>query len=128
VSCAPDVAGDDRGSSPVEFVLVGALITFLTLGVLQLGLSVYVRNVVHDAAVEGAYRGALADAAPSDGADRARAIIARAVGDAYADDVRAVLRADEVVVTVRSPVPLFGLIGVAGTMEVTARAPRESLE
>ena len=45
---------DDRGSSPVEFVLVGALLTLLTLGVLQLGLAVYVRNVVHDAAVEGA--------------------------------------------------------------------------
>ncbi|MGV2903347.1 TadE/TadG family type IV pilus assembly protein, partial [Microbacterium sp. AGC62] len=45
---------DERGSSPVEFLLVGTLLTALTLGVLQLALAVYVRNVVHDAAVGGA--------------------------------------------------------------------------
>ncbi|HET8926556.1 MAG TPA: TadE/TadG family type IV pilus assembly protein, partial [Microbacterium sp.] len=55
------LASDDAGSSPVEFVLVGALLTVLTLAVLQLGLAVYVRNVVHDAAVEGAFHAALAD-------------------------------------------------------------------
>ncbi len=44
---------DDRGSSAVEFLLVGTLLTALTLAVLQLALAVYVRNVVHDAAVEG---------------------------------------------------------------------------
>ncbi len=75
---------DDRGSSPVEFVLVGTLLTVLTLGVLQLGLAVYVRNVVHDAAVEGAYHAALADTSLEDGAARTRAIIARTVGDEYA--------------------------------------------
>ena len=47
---------DDRGSAPVEFVLVGTMLTFLTLGVLQFGFAVYVRNVVHDAAVDCAYR------------------------------------------------------------------------
>ena len=52
---------DDDGSSAVEFVLVGTLLTLLTLAVLQLALAVYIRNVVHDAAVEGAYHGALAD-------------------------------------------------------------------
>ena len=46
---------DDRGSAPVEFVMVAALLTALTLGVIQLGIVTYVRNVVHDAAVEGAY-------------------------------------------------------------------------
>ena len=66
------VLGDDGGSSPVEFVLVGMMLTLLTLGVLQLGLSVYVRNVVHDAAVEGAFHAALADASLEDGARRTR--------------------------------------------------------
>ena len=40
---------DDDGSSAVEFVLVGTLLTLLTLAVLQLALAVYIRNVVHDA-------------------------------------------------------------------------------
>lgn len=119
---------DDRGSSPVEFVLVGALLTLLTLGVLQLGLAVYVRNVVHDAAVEGAYRGALADAAVGDAAVRTRAIITRAVGAAYAGDVRVREHGGEIVVTVRAPIPVIGLAGAAGGLEVTGRAPRETFD
>ena len=81
---------DDRGSSPVEFVLVGTMLTLLTLGVLQLGLSIYVRNVVHDAAVEGAFHAALADTSLQDGARRTGEIISRTVGAAYgaAIDVR----------------------------------------
>ena len=75
------------GSSPVEFVLVGTLLTLLTLGVLQFGLAVYVRNVVHDAAVEGAYHAALADTSLADGADRTREIVSRTVGAEYAADV-----------------------------------------
>ena len=33
---------DDAGSSPVEFVLVGTLLTALTLAVLQIAVAVYV--------------------------------------------------------------------------------------
>jgi Flp pilus assembly protein TadG len=123
---------DDRGSSPVEFVLVGALLTMLTLAVLQLGLAVYVRNVLHDAAVEGAYYAALADTSTAAGADRARRIIARTVGGAYAQDVTAVEAESAsgplVVVTVRATLPLVGLLGVPAAMEVTAHAPVESLD
>ena len=32
---------DDRGSAPVEFVMVAALLTALTLGVIQLGIVTY---------------------------------------------------------------------------------------
>ena len=120
----------DRGSSPVEFILVAGLLTLLTLGVLQLGLVVYVRNVVHDAAVEGAYRAALADQTPADGAARARFVIGRAVGPAYARDVRArnAVRAgaDVVEVTVRAPLPMVGLLGAPRLLEVSAVAPTES--
>ncbi len=41
---------DDRGSAPVEFVLVGLLLTFLTLAVLQLALALHIRNTALDAA------------------------------------------------------------------------------
>lgn len=123
---------DDRGSAPVEFVLVGTLLTVLTLGVIQLALGVYVRNVVHDAAVEGAYHAALADTTLDDGVDRTRAVIVRAVGADYAGDVR--VREEDaaghrtVAVTVRAPLPVIGLIGIPGAWEVTGRAPAESLD
>ncbi len=130
----PIVAGTpgDRGSSPVEFVLVGALLTVLTLGVLQLGLAVYVRNVVHDAAVEGAYHAALADTTLAQGADCTAQIIARTVGSEYAQDVRVsestTLGHSAVQVTVSATLPLVGLLGIPAALEVTAHAPVESLD
>ncbi|MFB8386805.1 TadE/TadG family type IV pilus assembly protein [Microbacterium sp. NPDC055910] len=121
---------DDGGSAPVEFVLVGVLLTALTLGVLQFGLAVYVRNVVHDAAVEGAYHAALADTTALDGERRTREILTRTVGGGYATDVRAsavrTLGHDTVAVTVRATLPLIGLWGAPGMLEVTAHAPLES--
>lgn len=121
---------DERGSSPVEFVLVGALLTALTLAVLQVALTVYVRNVVHDAAVEGAHYAALADASLDEGASRTKAVITRAVGADYADDI-AVGEDDRlgypsVVVRVRTTLPVLGLVGVPFGLEVEARAPVES--
>lgn len=123
---------DERGSSPVEFVLVGVLLTILTLGVLQLGLSIYVRNVVHDAAVEGAYYAALADTGIDEGADRTRRIVSRAIGVGYASEVsvreRNVAGQRVVEVTVVTTLPLVGLLGAPRALEVTADAPVESLD
>lgn len=127
-----DLFHDDRGSSPVEFVLVGALLTVLTLGVVQLGLAVYVRNVVHDAAVEGAYHAALADTTLDEGAARTGEIIARTVGQGFAEsvDVREMteLGHPAVEVTVVATLPLVGLLGAPRGLEVTAHAPVESFE
>ncbi|QAY61069.1 TadE family protein [Microbacterium protaetiae] len=125
-------SGDDSGSAPVEFVLVGTLLTLLTLGVLQLALCVYVRNVVHDAAVEGAYQAALADETLADGEVRTRELITRAIGAAYATEVAASNIShgseDIVRVTVRTPMPLVGLLGSPGMWEVSADAPVENLQ
>lgn len=127
-----DVRDGERGSAAVEFVLVGILLTALTLAVLQLGLAVYVRNVVHDAAVEGAYHAALADTELRDGIARAELIIARTVGEGYDHDVEAaattVAGVDAVVVTVTATLPLAGLLGAPRGLEVSAHAPLESLE
>jgi Flp pilus assembly protein TadG len=122
-----DLLRDERGSSPVEFVLVGTLLTFLTLAVLQLGLAIYVRNVVHDAAVEGAFHAALADTTLADGAERSRAIVSRAVGAEYAQDITVAEVGEQVEVTITATLPLVGLLGAPRAMEVTARAPAESL-
>jgi Flp pilus assembly protein TadG len=122
---------DERGSSPVEFVLVGTLLTILTLAVLQLALAVYVRNVVHDAAVEGAYHAALADTTPEEGAERARLVITRAVGEAYADDIVVTTsdlgERDRIDVRIRTVLPVIGLLGIPSGLEVNAHAPSESL-
>lgn len=127
---ARSLLADERGSSPVEFVLVGALLTALTLAVLQIAFAVYVRNVVHDAAVEGAYHAALADTTLDEGAARTEAVITRAVGAEYAGDVAIgedmALGHPSVVVRVRTTLPVLGLLGVPFGLEVDARAPVES--
>lgn len=123
---------DDRGSSAVEFLLVSIVLTALTLGVLQLAVAVYLRNLTQDAAVEGAYFAALADVQTAEGAARARAILERAVGDGFVDSATARLvgRGDTAVVEVRvtTRLPIIGLFGIPEGWEVTARAPLESLE
>ena len=123
---------DDAGASPVEFVLVGALLTVLTLGVLQFGLAVYVRNVVHDAAVEGAYHAALADTTLADGAQRTREIVSRTIGGEYATDVSvretSSLRQQSIEVRVAATLPMVGLLGAPRSLEVTAHAPVESFD
>lgn len=123
---------DERGSAPVEFVLVGLLLTVLTLGVVQLGLAMHVRNVVHDAAVEGAHVAGLADVPVAVGAERTRAIIAAAVGPGFVHDVRVdsgTLAGQPVVtVTVTATLPLVGVFGIERGLEVTGLAPRVSLD
>lgn len=126
------VLADETGSAPVEFVLVGVLLTALTLAVLQLGVGMYVRNVVHDAAVEGAHRAALADTTLGEGAARTREIVDRTVGEGFAAEVAVSqtshLGHPAVAVTVRGTLPLAGLFGVPEAMEVTAHAPLESFD
>jgi Flp pilus assembly protein TadG len=127
-----DLVRDSRGSAPVEFVLVGIVLTVLTLAIIQFGVAVYVRNVVHDAAVEGAHRAALADTTLQEGVERTREVITRTVGGAFAENVSAHdtdhLGYPAVEVTVRTTLPLVGLIGVPWALEVSAYAPAETLD
>jgi Flp pilus assembly protein TadG len=121
----------DDGSAVVEFVLVGTLLTVLTLSVIQLGLALLVRNTVLDAASEGARFGALADNTPADGIDRTRDLITTAIGPGYARSVTASTGsyrghpAD--VITVTTPLPIIGLVGVDHGLEVQGHAAIETL-
>ena len=123
---------DDAGSAPVEFVLVGVLLTFLTLAVLQLALALHVRNTVLDAAAEGARFGALADNDPRDAAPRTAELIATAVGADYARDIEVRegtwMGAPAVIVTVRTTLPLAGFLGIDRALEVEGHAARETLD
>lgn len=113
-------------------MLVGALLTVLTIGVLQLGFAMYVRNIVHDAAVEGAHLAALADVSVSDGVDRTRLVITRAVGARFAENVTATrtTRFGQATIEIRvqTVLPLIGVIGIEKGMEVVGHAPEESFD
>lgn len=118
---------DDRGSAVVEFVLVGALIVVLATGLLQLAVTLHVRNILVSCASEGAHTAALADVELAEGAQRASQLAGAALGG---KEVGAVARhVDEgdvalVEVTLTTSVPVLGLWG-AGTMSVSAHAIEE---
>ncbi len=123
---------DDTGSAPIEFVLVGVLLTFLTLAVLQLALALHVRNTVLDAAAEGARYGSLADNAPADAVPRTIELIEAAVGPDFARDVSvregSWMGVPAVIVTVRTTLPLAGFLGPDRGLEVEGHAARETLD
>ena len=121
----------ERGSAVAEFVMVTALLTALTLAVLQLALALHIRNTVLDAAAEGARYAALADSGLEQGAERSRDLITAALGPAYARDVSAgyaeVAGYPGVRVRVLVPLPLFGLLGMDRGLEVEGNAVVEDL-
>jgi hypothetical protein len=110
---------------------VGALLTVLTLSVIQFGLDLLVRNTVLDAASEGARFGALADNSPADGIARTRDLISTAVGPSYAQNVTASAGTYDgqpaEVITVTTPLPVIGLIGISHGLEVHGHAAIETL-
>ncbi|HVE98569.1 MAG TPA: TadE/TadG family type IV pilus assembly protein [Mycobacteriales bacterium] len=78
----------DRGSAPVEFVLVGSLVVFLFLGVLQLGLLLHMRNVVVASASEAARTAGNADRDCADAARRFDDLVASALSSRVVDGIR----------------------------------------
>ena len=111
---------------------MSAMLTILTLSVIQLGLALHIRNTVLDAAAEGARFGALADNELADGVIRTRDLISTALGPGYAQDVSAregsYLGHPAAVVTVRTPLPLIGLVGIENGLEVSGHAAIETLD
>jgi hypothetical protein len=119
----------DAGVAVVDFVLVGSLVTFVFLGVVQLATVLHVRNTLIDCAVEGARFGALAGSAPDAGARRTRELIEADLSTAYAENVvagRATVDGLETVeVRVEAPLPVIGLFGVGDIVTVTGHAIAE---
>lgn len=118
--------GREGGSAIAEFAMVSALVTVLSLAVLQVGLALYVRNVLVACASEGARLAARADAGPHDGVDRTRELIGASLSPGFAQHVTVgVAETGGVrVVTVRvvAPLPMLGLLGLGGRVEVVGRA------
>lgn len=121
---------DDAGSAVVGFVLVSMLTTAVFLGVLQVALALHVRATLVDCAAEGARYGALADRTPADGAARARELVRLSLSPRFAERVegsRAVVDGLEVVrVEIVAPLPVLGLLGPGGVVEVDGHALAEA--
>ena len=125
-------ADDDAGSAVVEFVLVAGMLVLLVLAVLQFGLAMHVRNALISAAGEGARFAALADTGAAEGVARTRELVAASLGAGFevtvTADATSIDGVPAIVMTVAAPLPVAGLLGPAGMLEVTGRAPFESLD
>ncbi|MGO4855804.1 TadE family protein [Arthrobacter sp. 2MCAF14] len=117
---------DEQGSAVVDFVLVGGLLTVFFLAVVQLTLVLHVRNTLIDAASSGARYGALADRTPADARERTADLIGMALNADFARDISTSEASFQgirtLVVTVRAPVPVIGLIGPRAALEVRGHA------
>nr|WP_231710145.1 TadE family protein [Arthrobacter zhangbolii] len=116
----------ERGSAVVDFVLVGALVSLVFMAVIQLALVLHVRNTLIDAAATGARYGTLADRSPEDGIRRTSELIHASLGAEYAGDITSAEQtagdARLLEITVRAPLPVIGLIGPDGGIEVAGHA------
>ncbi|OMH35198.1 TadE/TadG family type IV pilus assembly protein [Tersicoccus sp. Bi-70] len=132
----PALAGEDtggsglrdgeRGSAVVDFVLVGAVLTLLAMSIVQLAVIVHVRNTLLDAASSGARYGSLADRTATEGQERARDLVLSSLGPDYAGSVQADESRDggrrTLRVVITAPMPVLGLIGPSGLLEVQGHA------
>lgn len=120
---------DERGAAVADFAMVSLLVLVLFLGVFQLGLALHARNTLISCAAEGARYGARVDALPGDGVARAQELISASLSPRYA---RSVTSREAVVDGVRvlevhvvAPVPVLGLLGPEGRLDVVGRAFEE---
>ncbi|MDN4611080.1 TadE family protein [Arthrobacter burdickii] len=116
----------ERGAAVVDFALIGGLLTVIFIAIVQLTLVLHVRNTLIDAASSGARYGTLADRNPQDAVGRTEELIRGSLADSYGSDITigestvGGVRILEVVV--RAPLPVLGLIGPTGGMEVHGHA------
>jgi Flp pilus assembly protein TadG len=131
VQAAPGTGGDhERGAAVVDFALIGGLLTVILIAIVQLTLVLHVRNTLIDAASSGARYGALADRDPQDAVARTEDLIQGSLADSYGSDISVRTSTDSGVptleVVVRAPLPVLGLIGPAGVLEVRGHAALSS--
>jgi Flp pilus assembly protein TadG len=116
----------EEGSAVVDFAMVGGLLTVLFAAILQLGIALYVHNMLVSCAAEGARYAARADRDPADAGPKTRELITQVLSSRYAQDVEpgveTVDGVQTVVVRIRAPLPLFGLLGPTRSMQATGHA------
>jgi hypothetical protein len=122
-------AEQEGGAAVVDFVLVSLVLVPLVLGVIQVGLTLYVRNTLVAAATEGARHAATLGSSPEAGAGRARAQLDGVLSDRFVREVSARYGARSglpvVEVRIRAVVPALGLWGPGVALDVTGHGVRE---
>ncbi|MDF3046580.1 MAG: pilus assembly protein [Ornithinibacter sp.] len=120
----------ERGAAMADFAMVSVLVVVLFLAVFQLGLALHTRNTLISCASEGARLGARADAVPGQGVSRTQALITASLSAQFARNVtsrEAVVGGVRVVeVRVVAPLPVIGLLGPDGRLDLVGRAFLES--
>lgn len=118
--------GREQGSAIVDFVLVGTVLTIMFMALVQLGLTLHVRNTVIDCAAEGARWAAVVGNDAEDGVERTRELIASALSPHFAEQVSAsyleVAGKNVVRVEVAAPIPAVGLVGTVSSMSLAGHA------
>lgn len=119
------------GSAPVEAIFAMALTLLLALGVVQVALTLYARNVVVSAVHEGARAAVELGGDPADATRVARETIARSAGglvDELAVDVSVVENGDEVELIVQASADLraVGPLPISVPVDATATAGVET--
>ena len=106
---------DDRGSAVLDVALVAPLLLLVALGVVQVGLAVYVRSTLASAAAEGARVSAVSGGDAAIGERRTRSALDATIADGVVESVvarRTLVGGMPVVdVEVRARLPLVGLLG-----------------
>jgi Flp pilus assembly protein TadG len=124
-------SADEEGSAPLELTFAIVFLMLLSLGAIQVGLTLYARNVVISAAHEGARTAVELGRQTSDASETARRYVERAAGGVV-DDLRVSTAHIEtrgrlfarVMVTGRLDVP--GPVPVSIPVRTTATAGREA--
>lgn len=115
----------------VDFVLVSLVLVPLVLGLIQVGLTLYVRNTVAAAATEAARHAAALGRRPESGVVRARTQLDGVVGDRFLREITARDNRHAglpvVEVRIRAVVPTLGLWGPGVEIDVTGHGVREVL-
>jgi Flp pilus assembly protein TadG len=111
-------AANEKGSAPVELTFAIVFLILLSLGVIQVGLTLYARNVVLSAAHEGARAAVELDRQASDASETARRLVERAAGG-IVDDLRVSTSTIEVGGRLLARVMVSGRLDVLGPVPVS---------
>lgn len=117
-------AKSESGAIVAESAMIIALITMLCGSILQLGVIIYTRNAMIDAASAGARHAALADRSLADGQQRAATLLASTIPNAGSAEVTISrgTNGELLTVSVRHQLPLLGFMTGPIPLSATAQA------
>jgi hypothetical protein len=111
-------ASEEEGSAPVELTFAVVVLMLLSVGAIQVGLTLYARNVVLSAAHEGARAAVELDRRTSDASEAARRLVERAAGG-IVDDLQVSTWTIEAGDRLVTHVMVSGLLDVPGPIPVS---------